>query len=163
MVERWTVTFLVAVALTAVVAEVVLRTTYYNELREQQYPLAYQADEQIGYRYVPGSTGAVCNADICRSFAIGANGFTTPSHPTQRASGVYRIAMVGSSNETGRLELRLGVADIVPVGVALSHKSRWPKLSKQHANINALNPGRKTDMAESSAVHSVEITLTRRR
>jgi len=67
-----------------------------------------------------------------------------------------------AANETGRLELRLGVADIVPSGVALSHKSRWPKLSKQRANINALNPGRKTDMAESSAVHSVEIALTRR-
>jgi anaerobic selenocysteine-containing dehydrogenase len=67
-----------------------------------------------------------------------------------------------AANETGRLELRLGVADVVPAGVALSHKSRWPKLSKQHANINALNPGRKTDMAESSAVHSVEIALTRK-
>jgi anaerobic selenocysteine-containing dehydrogenase len=67
-----------------------------------------------------------------------------------------------AANETGRLELRLGIADIVPAGVALSHKSRWPKLSKQHANINALNPGRKTDMAESSAVHSVEVTLTKK-
>ena len=47
-------------------------------------------------------------------------------------------------------------------GVALSHKSRWPKLLQQHANINALNPGRKTDMAESSAVHSVEVTLTKK-
>jgi len=69
---------------------------------------------------------------------------------------------VVAANETGRLELRLGIADIVPTGVALSHKSRWPKLSKQHANINALNPGRKTDMAESSAVHSVEVTLTKK-
>jgi anaerobic selenocysteine-containing dehydrogenase len=69
--------------------------------------------------------------------------------------------MVIAANATGRLELRLGIADIVPAGVALSHKSRWPKLSKQHANINALNPGRKTDMAESSAVHSVEVTLTK--
>ena len=47
-------------------------------------------------------------------------------------------------------------------GVALSHKSRWPKLSKQHANINVLNPGRKTDMAESSAVHSVEVALRKK-
>ncbi|HWA46826.1 MAG TPA: molybdopterin-dependent oxidoreductase [Dongiaceae bacterium] len=66
-----------------------------------------------------------------------------------------------AANETGRLELRLHIGDIVPEGVALSHKSRWPKLSKQHANINALNPGRKTDMAESSAVHSVEVQLTK--
>ena len=67
-----------------------------------------------------------------------------------------------AANQTGRLELRLGIADVVPVGVALSHKSRWPKLSKQRANINALNPGRKTDMAQSSAVHSVEVTLTKK-
>jgi hypothetical protein len=57
--------------------------------------------------------------------------------------------------------LRLSIADIMPVGVALAHKSRWPKLSKQRANINALNPGRKTDMAESSAVHGVEVRLTK--
>ena len=76
--------------------------------------------------------------------------------------GLHDGDSVVASNETGRLELRVGIADIVPAGVALSHKSRWPKLSKQHANINALNPGRKTDMAESSAVHSVEIALTKR-
>jgi anaerobic selenocysteine-containing dehydrogenase len=75
--------------------------------------------------------------------------------------GLHDGDTVVAANETGKLELRLGIADIVPAGVALSHKSRWPKLSKQHANINALNPGRKTDMAESSAVHSVEITLTK--
>ena len=67
-----------------------------------------------------------------------------------------------AANETGKLELHVGISDMVPAGVALSHKSRWPKLSKQHANINALNPGRKTDMAESSAVHSVEVTLSRK-
>jgi anaerobic selenocysteine-containing dehydrogenase len=67
-----------------------------------------------------------------------------------------------ASNETGGLELRVGIADVVPAGVALSHKSRWPKLSKQRANINALNPGCKADMAESSAVHSVEVILTKK-
>jgi anaerobic selenocysteine-containing dehydrogenase len=69
--------------------------------------------------------------------------------------------LLRASNDTGRLELRLSIADIMPVGVALAHKSRWPKLSKQRANINALNPGRKTDMAESSAVHGVEVRLTK--
>jgi len=76
--------------------------------------------------------------------------------------GVRDGDTVIAANQTGRLELRVGVADVVPAGVALSHKSRWPKLSNQHANINALNPGRKADMAESSAVHGVEVTLTRR-
>jgi anaerobic selenocysteine-containing dehydrogenase len=68
---------------------------------------------------------------------------------------------VVAANETGHLALRAAIADIVPAGVALSHKSRWPKLSKQRANINALNPGRKADMAESSAVHGVEIALSK--
>ena len=46
-------------------------------------------------------------------------------------------------------------------GVALAHKSRWPKLLAGHLNVNALNPGEKTDMAESSAVHGVEVTIAR--
>jgi anaerobic selenocysteine-containing dehydrogenase len=41
-----------------------------------------------------------------------------------------------AENETGRLELRVSIGDVVPAGVALSHKSRWPKLSTQRANIN---------------------------
>jgi anaerobic selenocysteine-containing dehydrogenase len=75
--------------------------------------------------------------------------------------GVSEGDAVIAANGTGRLELRATIADIVPVGVSLSHKSRWPKLSKQRANINALNPGRKADMAESSAVHGVEIALSK--
>jgi anaerobic selenocysteine-containing dehydrogenase len=65
------------------------------------------------------------------------------------------------SNATGRLTMRIDVGDIVPRGVALAHKSRWPKLLAGHLNVNALNPGEKTDMAESSAVHGVEVTITR--
>jgi anaerobic selenocysteine-containing dehydrogenase len=76
--------------------------------------------------------------------------------------GLHEGDTVVAANETGRLELRLAIADIVPAGVALAHKSRWPKLSRQRANVNALNPGRKADMAESSAVHSVEVTLTKK-
>jgi anaerobic selenocysteine-containing dehydrogenase len=85
-------------------------------------------------------------------------------HPDDaRRLGLASGDLVVASNATGTLEFRLGVADTVPRGVALAHKSRWPKLSKQHANVNALNPGRKTDMGESSAVHSVEVRLARAR
>jgi anaerobic selenocysteine-containing dehydrogenase len=76
--------------------------------------------------------------------------------------GLQEGDIVIAANETGRLELRVSIADVVPAGVALSHKSRWPKLSKQGANINALNPGRKADMADSSAVHGVEVMLGRK-
>ena len=83
-------------------------------------------------------------------------------HPDDAARlGLSSGDPVMASNATGRLEFRLGIADTVPRGVALAHKSRWPKLSQQRANVNALNPGRKADMAESSAVHSVEIRLAR--
>jgi anaerobic selenocysteine-containing dehydrogenase len=64
-------------------------------------------------------------------------------------------------NETGRLTMRIDIAEIVPLGVALAHKSRWPKLLPGRRNVNVLNPGRKADMAESSAVHGIEVTIER--
>jgi anaerobic selenocysteine-containing dehydrogenase len=64
-------------------------------------------------------------------------------------------------NETGRLTMRIDIAEIVPRGVALAHKSRWPKLLPGRRNVNVLNPGRKADMAESSAVHGIEVTIER--
>jgi anaerobic selenocysteine-containing dehydrogenase len=65
------------------------------------------------------------------------------------------------SNATGRLSMRIDIGEIVPRGVALAHKSRWPKLLAGQMNVNALNPGEKTDMAESSAVHGIEVTIAR--
>ncbi len=53
------------------------------------------------------------------------------------------------------------ISDDVPRGVALVHKGRWPKLDPSHANVNVLNTGRKSDMGESSAVHSVEVEIRR--
>ena len=48
--------------------------------------------------------------------------------------------------------------DVLP-GVALSHKGRWPKLEASAANVNFLNPGEKSDMGESTAVHGIEIEV----
>lgn len=39
------------------------------------------------------------------------------------------------------------------------YKGRWPKLDSSSANVNILNPGRKTDLAESSCVHSIEVEI----
>jgi hypothetical protein len=57
--------------------------------------------------------------------------------------------------------MRACLCPVIPAGVALARKSRWPKLSPQRANINVLNSGRKTDMGESTAVHGVEVTVAR--
>jgi hypothetical protein len=43
--------------------------------------------------------------------------------------------------------------------VALVYKGRWPKHDRNGANVNVLNPGEKTDIGESSAVHGVEAMI----
>ena len=76
-----------------------------------------------------------------------------------KARGLTTGQEVEVANETGRLTLILEISDVVPEGVALSHKGRWARFERAGANINRLNPGYKADMGESSAVHSVEVTV----
>ena len=81
-------------------------------------------------------------------------------HPDDAARlGVAAGARVRLENETGQLELTAAIDAIVPQGVALTHKGRWPKHEEGHVNVNALNPGIPSDMGESSSVHSVEVTI----
>ncbi len=62
-------------------------------------------------------------------------------------------------NETDSLTMRVVIDDRIPAGIVLAHKSRWPKLLPEHRNINALNPGLRADMAQSTAVHSVLVQV----
>ena len=62
-------------------------------------------------------------------------------------------------NATGALRLEVEISDAVPPGVAYAPKGRWPSHEAGGANVNALNPGDKTDMGESSAVHGVLVEL----
>lgn len=62
-------------------------------------------------------------------------------------------------NSCGSLELGVVICDGIPRGVALAHKGRWLATDPGHANVNVLNPGFKSDMGESSAVHSVEVLV----
>ncbi len=64
-------------------------------------------------------------------------------------------------NRTGRLELRVTISDQMPRGVALAHKGRWLATDPSQANVNVLNPGDKSDMGESTAVHSVQVRVER--
>ena len=66
------------------------------------------------------------------------------------------------TNDSGTLSgLTVIISDAVPRGTALSPKGRWPRRERSNANVNILNPGNKTDIGESSAVHGVEVTITR--
>ena len=67
---------------------------------------------------------------------------------------------VAVANDVGTLLLDLRLSDGVPPGVALSPKGRWPKRESERANVNVLNPGIKSDMGQSSAVHGIEVTVT---
>ena len=84
-------------------------------------------------------------------------------HPKDAAArGLKAGDRVRLKNATGSLELVLAVDDVVPQGAALSHKGRWPKLEGgTRLNVNALNPGLKSDMGESTCVHGVEVNIER--
>ena len=78
-------------------------------------------------------------------------------HPDEaRSRGIVDGAHVTLSNPTGAITLRLTVSTDVPRGVILAHKSRW---TASGVNVNALNPGAKSDLAESCAVHSINVAV----
>jgi len=62
-------------------------------------------------------------------------------------------------NATGELTLRVAVSDEVLPGVALAHKGRWSKLDGTSGNVNALNPGTRSDMGNSSSVHGTRVRI----
>lgn len=81
-------------------------------------------------------------------------------HPDDaRAHGIGDSEVVILSNDAGELTLNAHVSDITPRGTVLSHKSRWPRFEPSKANVNLLHIPRKTDMGESTSVHSTEVTL----
>lgn len=62
-------------------------------------------------------------------------------------------------NEAGSLHLKVKISPNVPDQVALVYKGSWPRHAGDAANVNVLNPGLKSDIAESTAVHGVEAAL----
>ena len=81
-------------------------------------------------------------------------------HPKDAAElGLGDGGRVELFNETGRLVLQAALTETLPRGVCLAHKGRWARCEAAGANVNVLNPGRKTDMGESSSVHGVEVEL----
>ena len=80
-------------------------------------------------------------------------------HPDEaRSRGLANGARVKIGNPTGATTLRLSVSADVPRGVILAHKSRWTANGAK-SNVNALNPGTKADLAESCAVHSINVSV----
>jgi anaerobic selenocysteine-containing dehydrogenase len=81
-------------------------------------------------------------------------------HPLDAAERRITAGMrVTAWNAVGRLPLVAELTDQLPRGVALVYKGRWLGGEASGANVNVLNGGAKSDMGESSAVHSVEIEV----
>jgi anaerobic selenocysteine-containing dehydrogenase len=86
-------------------------------------------------------------------------GFVNPDSAC--VAGLVEGESVILFNETGELPMRIGFDPGVPPATILLHKGRWPKYEMARANVNVLNPGRKTDLAESSSVHGIEVQIRR--
>lgn len=84
-------------------------------------------------------------------------------HPKDAATlGLQAGGEIKVTSEVDSLTMRVMIDDRIPTGIVLAAKSRWPKLSPEHRNVNALNPGLRADMAESTAVHSVLVQISAR-
>jgi anaerobic selenocysteine-containing dehydrogenase len=85
---------------------------------------------------------------------------TIALHPLDAAErGLADGATALVHNDCGQLALQVTISNHLPRGVALAHKGRWLATDPQQANVNVLNPGYKSDMGESTAVHSVEVVV----
>jgi anaerobic selenocysteine-containing dehydrogenase len=80
-----------------------------------------------------------------------------PSDAAERRLSEGDTALV--HNRCGRLDLEVVLSEDIPRGVAVAHKGRWLTHDAAYSNVNVLNPGSKSDMGESTAVHSVEVTV----
>lgn len=80
-------------------------------------------------------------------------------HPNEaKLRGIPGGSRVRLATEAGEITLNIAVSDDVPMGVILAHKGRW-STNGADGNINAINPGRKSDLAESCAVHSINVSV----
>lgn len=93
----------VALALVGLVlaGELFLRWQYHNELKLFQYPLIYQPDPYIGYRYIPASSGKLILPEVEKIVRINERGYYGPSFEKHKKLGYQRVVIVGQSNTSG--------------------------------------------------------------
>jgi anaerobic selenocysteine-containing dehydrogenase len=73
--------------------------------------------------------------------------------------GIAKGDRVTLTNDAGAVAFTAYVADMIPPGVLLTHKSRWPKTRGDGVNVNLLHIPQKTDMGESTSVHATEVEV----
>jgi anaerobic selenocysteine-containing dehydrogenase len=87
---------------------------------------------------------------------------TVTLHPDDAAAhGLTGGDLAELETGTGRLHARVVIGALAARGVAYCPKGHWPKRTTDNANVNTLNPGAPADMARSTSVHGIEVTVTR--
>ncbi len=85
---------------------------------------------------------------------------TVTMHPDDAAdNGLSEGDVAELTTKTGRLRARVLIDPLALRGVASCPKGHWPKLTADHANVNTLNPGEPADMARSTSVHGIEVSV----
>lgn len=74
------------------------------------------------------------------------------------ARGIVSGQGIRLATSVGEITLKVAVSAHVPMGVILAHKGRWSAHGAE-GNVNAINPGQKSDLAESCAVHSINVSV----
>lgn len=83
-------------------------------------------------------------------------------HPDEaKARGVGDGDHVTLSNSAGALTLKVAVSSIAARGFGVVYKGRWPGAEPGAANVNVLHDGQKSDIGDSTCVHSTEVMLKR--
>jgi anaerobic selenocysteine-containing dehydrogenase len=73
--------------------------------------------------------------------------------------GVADGAPVIVSTDIGSIKLLARIDEMVLPGTVLSYKGRWPSLEPGGENLNFIHAGRKCDMAESTSVHGMLVSV----
>jgi len=73
--------------------------------------------------------------------------------------GVVDGAPVSVSTDIGSIQLLARIDEMVLPGTVLSYKGRWPSLEPGGQNLNFIHAGRKCDMAESTSVHGMLVSV----
>lgn len=85
---------------------------------------------------------------------------TLTLHPDDAAArNLAAGSMARVWNDAGELAMQIAISDKTPPGVGWAPKGRWPGQSASGLNINALNPGLRSDMGDSTALHGVEVQV----
>ncbi len=83
-------------------------------------------------------------------------------HPDDAsARGLSKGDRVLLSNQHGRLAVTVRISEAAQPGAGIVYKGWWPDPEHGNANINALFSGAKSDIAESTTVHGIEVEILR--